>query len=244
MIERARAKRAWEADLPTRTDGDGYEKRMKLMEDMELREWEEREQEIQRLQDARLDILKKVIKKREEEIEELSSERLSRMWQKKLQEKEALSEKIQKKKIKALRKLMDKRNNVEPKFERRNIIADYTNFASEVYAPKARNGAFKDTAAATVQLKVENVDNFYGLENLEKAIGGRVYNPNLAPPSANKIKSPSDRKELHMQHQLAIMDQKLKERKLKQQDEEKPLRFAVRIEKPPQRPITPVVDST
>jgi hypothetical protein len=47
-----------------------------------------------------------------------------------------------------------------------------------------------------------------------------------------------------MQEQLALMDQKLKERKLKQQDDEKPLRFAVRIEKPPQRPITPVVETT
>ncbi|KAJ3111548.1 Cilia- and flagella-associated protein 91 [Phlyctochytrium bullatum] len=48
MIERARAKRAWEAMLPKVTDQESFEKRLRMMEEMELKEWQEREEEIKR----------------------------------------------------------------------------------------------------------------------------------------------------------------------------------------------------
>ena len=101
MIERARAKRIWEASLPPVTDAESYQKRLKMMEDMELKEWAYREQEIKRLQDARIEILKKVIRNREGEIESVNRERMGKIWQKKLQEREALREKIEKKKAKS-----------------------------------------------------------------------------------------------------------------------------------------------
>ena len=47
MIERARAKRAWEATLPPINDPNQWEKRLKMMNDMEMKEWLFREQEIQ-----------------------------------------------------------------------------------------------------------------------------------------------------------------------------------------------------
>jgi hypothetical protein len=100
MIERARAKRAWEAMLPHVVDQETFEKRLKMMEEMELREWQEREEEIRRLQEARLLILTKVINKREEENEAANNERVERIWQRKLQEREAMLDKINKKRIK------------------------------------------------------------------------------------------------------------------------------------------------
>lgn len=47
MIERARAKRAWEATLPPINDPAQWNKRLKMMTDMERKEWLYREQEIQ-----------------------------------------------------------------------------------------------------------------------------------------------------------------------------------------------------
>jgi len=49
MIERARLKRAWEATLPKVVDKKSYQKRLRMMEDMELQEWKEREEEIEKL---------------------------------------------------------------------------------------------------------------------------------------------------------------------------------------------------
>lgn len=48
MIERARTKRAWEAALPRVVDKESFNIRLKMMEEMELREWKEREEEINR----------------------------------------------------------------------------------------------------------------------------------------------------------------------------------------------------
>ena len=48
MIERARAKRAWEATLPPLSDMSQLEKRRKMMDDMERREWALRESEIEK----------------------------------------------------------------------------------------------------------------------------------------------------------------------------------------------------
>lgn len=48
MIERARAKRAWEATLPPLNDVSQLEKRKKMMDAMERKEWALREQEIEK----------------------------------------------------------------------------------------------------------------------------------------------------------------------------------------------------
>ena len=49
MIERARAKRAWEATLPPLDDLEHMDKRRKMMEEQERKEWAFREQEIKKL---------------------------------------------------------------------------------------------------------------------------------------------------------------------------------------------------
>lgn len=48
MIERARAKRAWEKTLPPINDLSQMEKRKRMMDDMETKEWLLREQEIEK----------------------------------------------------------------------------------------------------------------------------------------------------------------------------------------------------
>lgn len=48
MIQRARAKRAWEATLPPLDDLSQLNRRRQMMEEMEVEEWAFREREIQR----------------------------------------------------------------------------------------------------------------------------------------------------------------------------------------------------
>ncbi len=47
MIERARAKRAWEGSLPPLADAEQMEKRRRMMEEQERKEWAFRENEIE-----------------------------------------------------------------------------------------------------------------------------------------------------------------------------------------------------
>ena len=46
MIERARAKRVWEASLPPLSDASQLEERRRMMEEQERKEWAFREGEI------------------------------------------------------------------------------------------------------------------------------------------------------------------------------------------------------
>ena len=48
MIERARAKREWEASLPPLDDLDQMDKRRRMMEQQERKEWAFRESEIKK----------------------------------------------------------------------------------------------------------------------------------------------------------------------------------------------------
>ena len=49
MIERARSKRSWESTLPPLNDTSQLDKRRKMMDDMERKEWALREEEIEKL---------------------------------------------------------------------------------------------------------------------------------------------------------------------------------------------------
>ena len=57
MIERARSKRAWEATLPPLNDVSQLDKRQKMMDEMERKEWALREREIEKWAKEVLDII-------------------------------------------------------------------------------------------------------------------------------------------------------------------------------------------
>ena len=54
MVERARAKRAWEKTLPSLSDVTQLPQRLRMMQEQEAREWAWREGEIQKTQNERL----------------------------------------------------------------------------------------------------------------------------------------------------------------------------------------------
>ena len=53
----------------------------------------------------------------------------------------------------ALRKLSKKSSNVEGKLQRENIIQQYTNFDSQVYAPMTRIGVYLDSGSEQYSVK-------------------------------------------------------------------------------------------
>ena len=53
----------------------------------------------------------------------------------------------------ALRKLTQKSANVEGKLEQRNVIKEYTNFDSQVYAPMTRIGMYLDSGSEEYSVK-------------------------------------------------------------------------------------------
>ena len=141
-IEKMRAKRAFEASLPPLSDAASLPLRKRLMEEWEEAEWAEREMEIARLQEERLDILRRAIDAREEKAERVAEARLRRMRDGMLSEKHKKFASIQAKRLKALRKLGKNRaESFEDGDENKGSIVDeYADYASKKYVPDPVRG--------------------------------------------------------------------------------------------------------
>ncbi|NWX91711.1 CFA91 protein, partial [Nothoprocta ornata] len=182
MIERARAKRAWEATLPPLDNASQIAKRRKMMDDMEKKEWAFREQEIEKLQELRLEVLKKLLRRRNEKQNELDFKRLDAQWQ---NHQKAIEEKVKKLRHNCalmVRKLIAKRKNVGGKLARRDIIEDYADFASQTYAPLTRIGYFPDNHAERYAVKNYYLNTFAGLCQLEASLPDSVTQVQIQAP--------------------------------------------------------------
>ncbi|XP_069802411.1 cilia- and flagella-associated protein 91 isoform X2 [Dendropsophus ebraccatus] len=242
MIERAREKRAWEATLPPLSDPSQLEKRRKMMDEQERKEWAFREQEIEKLQAARLEVLRKLLQKRKETQQELDTKRLDAKWTKLQNGKEEIVQRIRKEHIKAIRKLSHKMGNVEEKLERRDVIRDYTDYSSQTYAPLSRIGNFPDRLSEQFIVKSPFLNSYQGLLDLEANLPDFVTQPRIrAPRPRSTTKDGFLKRQAVLERQMKQVHEALVEKQSKSQQAEKPLRFLQKIEKPAPRPATPRV---
>nr|XP_009687945.1 PREDICTED: protein MAATS1 [Struthio camelus australis] len=244
MIERAREKRAWEATLPPLDNPSQIAKRRKMMDDMEKKEWAFREQEIEKLQEVRLEVLKKLLSRRKEQQNELDVKRLDAHWQNHQKAKEEKVKKIQHDCALMVRKLIAKRKNVGVKLERRDIIKDYTDFASQTYAPLSRIGYFPDNHSERYMVKNYYLNTFAGLCQLEASLPDSVTQVQIeAPkPKCTTTKTGSLKRSARLEAELAQVHQALLDKKNKVKEPKKPLRFLEKVEKPVPRPPTPSLE--
>ncbi|XP_014812595.1 PREDICTED: protein MAATS1 isoform X2 [Calidris pugnax] len=244
MIERAREKRAWEATLPAMDDTSQIAKRRKMMDDMERKEWAFREQEIEKLQEVRLEVLKKLLWRRVENQNELDAKRLDDHWQNHQKAKEEKIKKIQHDCALMLRKLIAKRKNVMGKLERRDIIKEYTDFASQTYAPLSRIGYFPDNHSERYVVKSFYLDTFAGLCELEASLPESVTQVEIKAPTPKyaTTKTGFIKRAARLEVELAQIHQALLEKKNKVKEPKKPLRLLEKVEKPVPRPPTPILE--
>nr|XP_009940160.1 PREDICTED: protein MAATS1 [Opisthocomus hoazin] len=244
MIERAREKRGWEATLPAMDSASRIAKRKKMMDDMERKEWAFREQEIEKLQEVRLEVLKKLLQRREENQNELDAKRLDDHWQNHQKAKEEKIKKIQHDYALKLRKLIAKRNNVMGKLERRDIIKEYTDFASQTYAPLSRIGYFPDNHSERYVVKNFYLNTFAGLCELEASLPDSVTQVKIKAPKPKYITTKTGfiKRSARLEVVLAQVHQALLEKKNKVKEPKKPLRFLEKVQKPVPRPPTPILE--
>ncbi|XP_012585256.1 PREDICTED: protein MAATS1 [Condylura cristata] len=244
MIERAREKRAWEATLPPLTDTSQFEKRRKMMDAMERKEWAFREQEIEKLQEIRLEVLKELLKKCDENQNEVNMKRLNAQWSKLQEAKEAKVAKIQRKHVLAIRKLVAKGKDIEGKLERRNIIKDYTDYASQVYGPLSRIGRFPDNNSEEFVVKNHYLNTYEGLVELESHLPDFVTQPRIKPPKPKDTTTKTGflKRAARLDHELAEVHKALLDKKNKVLEPSKPLRFLQKKPIPQPRLPTPTLE--
>ncbi|XP_075368359.1 cilia- and flagella-associated protein 91 isoform X3 [Mycteria americana] len=197
-----------------------------------------------KLQEVRLEVLKKLLWRREKNQDELDAKRLHDHWQNHQKVKEEKIKKIQHDCALMLRKLIAKRKNVMGKLERRDIIKEYTDFASQTYAPLSRIGYFPDNHSERYVVKNFYLNTFAGLCELEASLPDSVTQLKIkAPkPKYTTTKTGFIKRSARLEVELAQVHQALLEKKNKVKEPKKPLRFLEKVEKPVPRPPTPILE--
>ncbi|KAM6162144.1 cilia- and flagella-associated protein 91 [Erethizon dorsatum] len=246
MIERAREKRAWEATLPPLSDTSQFEKRRKMMNAMEWKEWAFREQEIEKLQELRLEILKELLKKRDENQNELNMKHLDAQWCKLQEAKEAKVAQIQRTHVSTIRKLVGKRKNIEGKLKRRDIIKEYSDHGSQVYGPLSRLGRFPDNNSEDFVVKNHYLNTYEGLVELESRLPDFVTQPIIKPPKpkVTTTKTGFLKRAVRIDYELAEVQKALLDKKNKVLEAKKPLRFLQKKPIPESQLPTPTLAMT
>ena len=172
MIEHARLKKEIEMCLPPFTDEASLGLRKRMMETQEMREFKLREQEMDAKREEKLLQLRQALDDRDESNEFLASQRVEAIRLSLTEQREKALEKIRNKRIKVLRRLARQRNLAEPLLSGdtgKDIINDYFDKGSKVYAPVKRDGNKKpadsdlfDVTSRTAPLN--NMNNLIGLE--------------------------------------------------------------------------------
>jgi len=170
IIERTRQKRVFEAMLPPPTDEFLFGVRAQLMEAQEFRDWADRERQIKELQEKRLILLRQAIDERDSKREGAHNDRVERMRVRKEEERDRVLAACQRQRIKILRKLGKARKESETTSKKRDVIAEYADFTSQVYAPLARNGHVPDSNTARIEVQPADLTSFPGIVQLERSL--------------------------------------------------------------------------
>lgn len=210
LIEQMREKRAFENALPPTSDEACFTLRRKLMEEQEFREWGKREDDIKRLQNERLNLLQSALVEREKESEDNHSRRIEDIRLKKTEDKEKAIAKIQRKRIKVLRKMFKARKNLDNKGAKRDIIQEYSNFGSIVYAPITRDGLSLDKIASKYEVQPDALSTYQGVTELSEALPSRLMKSKCDVNRIKEVfKKNLTRNQVQHRKALAAMQEKL-----------------------------------
>ncbi|XP_024915753.1 cilia- and flagella-associated protein 91 [Cynoglossus semilaevis] len=224
MIERARARRAWESSLPPLDDLSQLDKRRRTMEEMEAKEWAFREGEIQRLQEIRLAVLQDLLMQRDQAQNQMTQDRLNHLHSQHLKDRETKTEKIRETHVRSLRKLEAQRRDVEGKFQRagcRDFSQNQRSLRPDVF-------------------RSPYLDTYEGLSDLEVRHSRRVEKPKRPISTKEVTQEPVNAAEELLNKYMVLREEESQQ--VMTSSSSSSSRFLLKKEKPAPRPATPRVE--
>ncbi|CAG9328890.1 unnamed protein product [Blepharisma stoltei] len=212
LIEQAREKKRFELMLPASTDEACFALRRKLMDEQEFKEWAKRESDIKRIQNERLNLLHTALLDREKENEERSAQRVEELKLKKTEQKDRALVKIGRKRIKVLRKMFKQRKVADQMTVKRDIIEEYADYGSRVYAGITREGLNLDKLANKYEVQPEVLTTYVGLRELSESLPARITETVVnVVKEKNKIEKSYTRKDIQRRNALSRAQQAIDE---------------------------------
>ena len=222
-IEEMRERRQLEASLPPLTDEASFIHRKRLMEELELRAWTWHEAEVDAEGERRVAAVLDAVAAREAAREWVSEQRAQSVRERVEADKAAAIAKIQKRRIKTLRKASKARAVHEEyvdaitgtgsagvglagggarsrgKRSQRDIIGEYADYSSKVYAPVSRvgqgpgAGGMDEGAQFRVEAHVGDTTTFTALATVEATLKPSSLRASTRPPAPKAAKSAAER---------------------------------------------------
>mmetsp|Transcript_18108 Transcript_18108/g.59687 ORF Transcript_18108/g.59687 Transcript_18108/m.59687 type:complete len:549 (-) Transcript_18108:82-1728(-) len=246
-IERARAKRQFEAALPPLTDEASLSLRRKMLSEQETREWAVREAEMREAREAGVAQFDASMRSDAARLEAAWEERVEQLRQLRLTQKDREIAGIQRGRIKALRKLSEARKHAAARVrskEPRDIVGEYADYGSQVYAPLDRKGLSltQDKLADRFETRAPQLEDYNGLCELEASLPSSAFEVRVSKPKPAAVVGPAMRAEQRLRNTLDATAEALQRAK-HAPDVEREEREAVlalyRDAKPVERPPTP-----
>lgn len=217
LIERNRKKKAFEASLPPMTDEASFLLRKAMLETQETREWAYREAEIDYLHEQRIALLRHALEERDRENAFLAEQRVDALRQKLVHEKENSVERIQQERVTALRKLTKKRqfgHATSPTRDRtRDIISEYADFGSKVYAPVTRDGKSGKIDIVEAGIGKAQYKQLEHLHALEATVPARMLVSSKLKPAEKSVRTAKERKQAAIEAHLLKIESIIKKSK-------------------------------
>lgn len=223
-VKRMREKEEFDASLPPLSDSNAFARRKKMLEERELMEWGIREEEMKKEQEEKLKLITKEILERQALVEQMNNERIENVRKQKEQELQEFSALILKDRIKlerTLQKDLNYRQEIinnsdstaldHSSSHQRDIIKDYTDFSSSVYAPIQRDGKMP-SKNQVIDYGIPLLGNFQGLTELENVLPHDLKNVVVQKPKKIIPASFRDRKGQQIYADLTYADQLLEKR--------------------------------
>ncbi|PRP76947.1 hypothetical protein PROFUN_06225 [Planoprotostelium fungivorum] len=242
-IERARQRRRFEASLPPLKDQASLEIRQKMMEEQEKLEFSWKEQELKKRGMGQLETFKMNVAVEEMERELHSHAIAESIVNRSAQNRDQQLNLISNKRVQATRKKIKDRDNVEGKRAKRDIISDFANYNSEIYAPLTREGRRKEVLILE-DIRPPTLKTTDGIASLETDVlmktAHHVTDPLVTKQHKNNPTA-SQRREAQIAEHLDKLNTTLKGEN--KEDSNALPSVVERIEKPPPRPPTPTIDA-
>jgi len=255
LIQNLREKMEFDRSLPTGTDSASFAKRKKMLEEREIAEWMMREQEMKKEQALKLAAITEAINEREAKSDEQVTVRLQEVKMRLNKEKERITDAIENKRVKYFRALdksmklaggrlakmiggerqlnSTRTNSTTSIRQKRDIINEYSNFGSQVYAPQTRNG----------YAIIRNETREYNLPQLQSTAGLQELSTQI-----NKYEQSQQRRDAEIQNRIRVSEQELQSSlnnvdKLAESDikEQREVRNVYKKFQPVQRARTPTL---
>jgi len=237
MIERAREKRAWEKTLPDIADESQMDERMRMMEEQEAREWRWRQEEIEQIQQKRIELVAELIQERAQDQELDRHQKIEMVFARRQHERAEGQQRAQQSSLRHMRLLQKRREEVELKPHNRGTrgaVTKYTSASSSAYAAKMREGdTLIDTAPERHEVHSDLKDTYDGLLELEGSLSESITVPRIRiPPRNPALFGGTQHRDARYQDKLNAILGDLDNPKEKQKT---PLRFLRRIPPDPVR---------